>query len=80
MAAMMADANPGGCLRQPDRHGNDHGGTNRFSGVQIIRLIFSESQEIVDDLWVTAFAMGRHQAHALLSQRFPMLERAAYDL
>jgi hypothetical protein len=21
MAAMMADASPGGCLRQPDRHG-----------------------------------------------------------
>ena len=25
MAAMMADASPGGCLRQPDRHGSFFG-------------------------------------------------------
>jgi len=37
---------------------------NHLSGDQIIRLLFSESQEFVDELSLTAFEMARHPAHA----------------
>ncbi len=43
---------------------SDHGGKNHLSGEQIIRLVFSESQEFVDELSLPAFAMARHPAHA----------------
>src|SRR5208282_4471402 len=43
---------------------SDQGGMNHLSGDQIIRLLFPESQEFVDELWLTAFATARHPAHA----------------
>jgi hypothetical protein len=45
---------------------SDHGGMNHLSGYQIIRLLFSKSQEFVDDLSLPAFAMARHPAHSHL--------------
>jgi hypothetical protein len=41
---------------------SDHDGVNHLSGDQIIRLLYSESQEFVDELSLTAFATARHPA------------------
>ena len=38
---------------------SDHGVMNHLSGDRTIRRIYSESQEDVDELWLTAFAMAR---------------------
>ena len=39
MAAMMANASPGGCLRQPDRHAAD-------LGLEVLRLEYKNDKDL----------------------------------
>src|SRR5271166_2371440 len=66
----------GGLRSRYNRTGDrsDHGGMSHLSGDQIIRPYFSESQEFVDELSLTAFAMAqpsgaRPPASRLVSRR-----------
>jgi hypothetical protein len=65
---MMADANPGGCMRQPDRHGwNKH---RKDIAELMIAWNDDEARDVLLPLWETLVG-PQDTAHDWLEQHAP---------